>query len=171
MNKQSTHLKEAIKNIFAQVSQVLHDLSDDEYSKPSDILFNATIGQHVRHIIELFIELNKGYETGVVNYEKRKRDYKIETDRRFAAALLDDIVDSVSKKDKTLILEAGFSGNSEDTIQLNTNYYRELAYNIEHTIHHMALIRVGLNELSAVEVDENFGIASATIKYRKACAQ
>jgi uncharacterized damage-inducible protein DinB len=170
MNKDAIHLKESIKHVFEQVSQVLHQLSDEEYSKSSKIL-NASIGQHVRHIIELFIELNIGYESGVVNYEKRKRDYSIETDRHLATALLNDIVSSANRQDKTLVLEAGFNGDSEDTILVNTNYYRELAYNIEHTIHHMALIRVGINELSAMEVDSNFGIATATIKYRKACAQ
>ncbi|MES2847580.1 MAG: DinB family protein [Bacteroidota bacterium] len=171
MNREILHCKEAIQNVFAQVSDVLHDLSGKEYTMPSDTLFNASIGQHVRHIIELFMELNKGYESGVVNYEKRKRDYRIETDKYFAASLLDEIVSTVEKKNRTLILEAGFTGNAGDLIQMKTNYYRELAYNIEHTIHHMALIRVGVNELSAVRVDENFGIASATIKHRKACVQ
>jgi uncharacterized damage-inducible protein DinB len=171
MNRQILHLKEAIKNVFGQIDAVLHELSAEEYSMPSNILFNATIGQHVRHVIELFIELDKGYDSGLVNYEKRKRDYRIETDKHFAAALLNEILNSVAKEDKPLILEAGFNGNTEDIIHMQTNYYRELAYNIEHTIHHMALIRVGVNELSAVTVDDNFGIASATIKYRKACAQ
>lgn len=171
MNKQVLHLKEAISNVFNQIDNVLHDLSDEEYSTASEILFNATIGQHVRHIIELFIELQKGYETGVVNYEKRKRDYRIETDKYFAAGLLNEIINTVERKDKSLLLEAGFNSNKEEVIRMNTNYYRELAYNIEHTIHHMALIRVGVNELSSVIVDDNFGIASATIKYREACAQ
>ena len=171
MNKQIVHLTEAIKNVFGQVENVLYDLTDEEYSMQSNILFNATIGQHVRHVIELFAELNKGYESGLVNYEKRKRDYKIETDKHFAASLLKDILNNVEKEDKSLLLEAGLNGDAEEVINISTNYYRELAYNIEHTIHHMALIRVGVNELSSVRVDDNFGIASATIKYRKACVQ
>ncbi|MEO6733550.1 MAG: hypothetical protein ABIN01_20165 [Ferruginibacter sp.] len=171
MNREILHLKEAIKNVFEQIDALLYDLSDEEYSMPSGILFNATIGQHVRHVIELFIELDKGYKSGLVNYENRKRDYRIETDKYFAASLLNEILNSVEREDRALILEAGFNGNTEDVIHMNTNYYRELAYNIEHTIHHMALIRVGVNELSAVTVDDNFGIASGTIKYRKACAQ
>jgi uncharacterized damage-inducible protein DinB len=171
MSSPVLHLTGGIKNTFEQIDEILHDLSDEEYSKPSSILFNASIGQHVRHIIELFIELDKGYANGRVNYEKRKRDYRIETDKYFAASLLNDILNNVVKEDKPLLLEAGFNSNAEDLIQLPTNYYRELAYNIEHTIHHMALIRVGVNELTAITVKDNFGIASATIKYRKACAQ
>ena len=171
MSKQVLHLKEAVKNVFEQIGQVLHNLSDEEYAKPGSILFNATIGQHVRNVIELFIELNKGYESGIVNYEKRKRDYKIETDKHIAASLLNDILSTIEKKDKQLILESGFDSNTEDLIEMHTNYYRELAYNIEHSIHHMALIRIGVNELSSVTVDNNFGVAAATVKYRKACVQ
>ena len=74
-------LKQPIQNVFVQLSESLNQLTDDEYIQPSKILFNASIGQHVRHIIELFLCLEKGYESGVVNYEKRKRDYQIETDK------------------------------------------------------------------------------------------
>jgi hypothetical protein len=171
MNPEVLHLKEAIKNVFGQIDTVLHSLSGEEYSRQSNLLFKATIGQHVRHIIELFVELDKGYESGTVNYEKRKRDNKIETDKYFASLLLEDIINKVGKKDKTLVLETGFTNLAEDVICMNTNYYRELAYNIEHTIHHIALIRVGINELSTITADENFGVAPATIKYRKACVQ
>ncbi len=171
MCKQMVHFKTSIDKAFAQIENILNHLSDAEYSMPSSILLNASIGQHVRHIIELFIELNKGYECGTVNYEKRKRDYRIETEKHFAVVLLHDILNKAQKEDKPLILEACFNDNGEEKVCMNTNYYRELAYNIEHAIHHMALIRVGIHELSNIRVDENFGIAPATIKYRKACAQ
>lgn len=170
MNKQIVHLQEAIKNTFGQIDGMLHHLPAEQYSMPSNILFNATIGQHVRHVIELFQELFAGYETGTVNYEKRKRDYKIETDKHFASQLLESIVSNMAKQDRELILEAGFD-NSVEPVRLHTNYYRELAYNFEHTIHHMALIRAGINDLGMVPLSENFGIAPATIKYRQACAQ
>jgi hypothetical protein len=171
MNRSILHLKAAIANVFEQVDGLLYALTAEQYRMPSKILFNASIGQHVRHIIELFIELDNGYQSGTVNYEKRKRDYRIETDKAVAAAFLTAILNTVERNNKQLVLEAGFSNNAEDMIHSDTNYYRELAYNIEHSIHHMALIRVGVNELSNIPLDENFGIASATIKYRSACVQ
>ena len=60
-------LKQPLQNVFVQLSETLNQLSGDEYTQPSKILFNASIGQHVRHIIELFLCLEKGYETGSVN--------------------------------------------------------------------------------------------------------
>ncbi|MGZ8558387.1 MAG: hypothetical protein ACXWWC_08650, partial [Chitinophagaceae bacterium] len=84
-------LKKPIQNVFVQLTDSLHQLTSDEYTQPSKILISASIGQHVRHILELFLCLEIGYETGVVNYEKRKRDYKIETDKDFAIQLLREI--------------------------------------------------------------------------------
>ena len=88
-------LKKPIQHVFAQLKDLLHQISSEEYKMPSTLLSGATIGQHVRHIIELFQCLEKGYETGVVNYEKRKRDQKIETDKHFAASLLNDILNNI----------------------------------------------------------------------------
>jgi len=164
-------IQKAIKNVFVQLSESLKQLSDEEYSRPSDILFNATIGQHVRHIIELFIELDKGYKTGYVNYEKRKRDYVIETDKNVAIELLHKIYLQLNKPDKDILLEANLSEDANEHDIINTNYLREVMYNLEHTVHHMALIRVGINEVSSLIVPKDYGVASSTIKYKKACAQ
>jgi len=164
-------LQQSIQNVFVQISESLEQLTCEQYCKPSKILFGATIGQHVRHIIELFICLDNGYGTGVVNYEKRKRDYTIETNKEFAASLLKSIYLTLDKTNKELVLEASFDDHTADCISIDTNYYREIAYNLEHTVHHMALIRVGITEVSNIEVPGSFGVASSTIKYRQACAQ
>jgi hypothetical protein len=164
-------LKLAINHSFAQLKETLDQLSETEYTQPSKILFNASIGQHVRHIIELYICLYNGYETGMVNYEKRKRDTRIETDKAFAAALMEMICNNIDKENKSLLLDSSYDEQSADSIVVETNYYRELIYNLEHTVHHMALIRVGINEVSSIAIPEGFGVATSTIKYRRSCAQ
>lgn len=165
-------LKKPIQNVFVQLTGSLHQLSTAEYTQPSKILFSASIGQHVRHVIELFLCLEAGYETGLVNYEKRKRDYKIETDKDFAVQLLRDIYHRLDRPDISLVLEAeDYENTTSGVVTISTNYYRELAYNLEHTIHHMALIRVGINEVSSVVLPDEFGVAYSTIKFRKECAQ
>ena len=164
-------LQKPIQLVFVQLNQTLTQLSDDEYMQPSKILLNATIGQHVRHIIELFQCLEKGYNDGIVNYEKRKRDYRIETDKEFAIQLLRDIYHRIERPNIEIEMEAEDYEDGSATAVIPTNYFRELAYNLEHTIHHMALIRVGVNEVSTVVLPQEFGVAYSTIKYRKECAQ
>jgi hypothetical protein len=138
---------------------------------PCRNLSNSTIGQHVRHIIEMFQCLENGYVSGIVNYENRKRDSNIETDKKIACDLLRSINHDLGKQDKTLILEGVYNDDSNEQMQFPTNYYREIVYNLEHTIHHMALIRVGLKELKDLDLPESYGVASATVKHKKSCAQ
>jgi hypothetical protein len=164
-------LKQPIQHVFVQLSETLNQLNNEEYVKPSKILLKTTIGQHVRHIIELFQCLEKGYDEGVVNYEKRQRDYQIETNKELASELLKEVYRNLDKENKTIILEAEDYCDTMQIISIPSNYYRELAYNLEHTIHHMALIRVGVNEVSSVQLPEEFGVAYSTVKYRKECAQ
>jgi hypothetical protein len=164
-------LTQPIQHVFVQLSETLNQLSDEEYSRSSNILKKATIGQHVRHIIELFQCLENGYDSGLVNYEKRKRDYKIETDKQFAIELLKEIYRKIEKPNKEIILEAEDYCYEAQVVSIPSNYYRELAYNLEHTIHHMALIRVGVNEVSTIVLPEEFGVAYSTIKYRQQCVQ
>jgi hypothetical protein len=164
-------LQTAINNVFLQLTASLEQLNDEQYSMECSILSNATIGKHLRHVIELFQSLETGYATGVINYDKRKRDIRIETDKEFALSLLNEIRRGLNRPDKELILESSYDEDSNELISIKTNYTREVAYNLEHTIHHMALIRVGINLVSTIQLPENYGVASSTVRHRQECAQ
>lgn len=164
-------LQQAVNNVFIQLAGSLEQLTPEQYALPCKNLTNSTVGQHVRHIIEMFQCLENGYQSGIVNYENRKRDQQIETEKQFALGLLQEIHAGLGKEDKTLILEGVYNDDSSHLMQFATNYYREIVYNLEHTIHHMALIRVGLKEITSMELPESYGLASATVKHKKSCAQ
>jgi hypothetical protein len=164
-------LQQAINTIFVQLSSTLQQMSDEEYQRTCGSLHGNTIGQHIRHIIELFQCLENGYEIGLVNYEKRNRDKNIETKKQLALDLLRGIYDKLDRSNKALKLEALYEEHATEAVVIDTNYFREVAYNLEHTIHHMALIRIGVTEVSAIALPEDFGVASSTVKYRKQCAQ
>lgn len=164
-------LTQPIQQVFVQLQETIRRLSDEEYTSRGRMLMNASIGEHVRHIIELFQCLENGYHSGIVNYEKRNRDHRIETERELAVSLLSQIYGQIDKPNKPISLEAEDYCDDVAPISIPSNYYRELAYNLEHAIHHMALIRVGVNEVSNLELPTEFGIAYSTIKYRQQCAQ
>ncbi len=164
-------LQNTVNRVFLQLLLSLDQLERHQYDYPCKNLSGNTIGQHVRHIIEMYQCLESGYFNGEVDYEKRKRDRKIETDKYFASELLQEIHGQLSKENKTLSLLTYYDDMSAKPEKISTNYYREIAYNLEHTIHHMALIRVGLRELGDIPVDDSYGVASSTLKYRKQCAQ
>lgn len=162
-----------IQNLFIQIDKIIHLLPNEVYTKKSNLLHNASIGQHVRHIIELYIELNNGYESGIINYELRKRDLRIETDIQFSSNTIATIVQQLNKPNKALQLVIDYSFTNTSKMIVDTNYLRELIYNLEHTVHHMALIRVAIKEFTNIKLDTSFGVAVSTLKYHKeeACAQ
>ena len=125
----------------------------------------------MRHIIELFEELFRGYETGTVNYDNRKRDYVLETNRSVATQRLEDINTLAVRNNLPLCLSGKYSVEDEQPFEVVTNYYRELLYNLEHTIHQMALISVAIEQVSGIELPKEFGVAASTLKHQKACAQ
>ena len=163
-------LKEPIANLLDQIHYVLDGLTNEQYLQPIKVLSQSTIGQHTRHILEFFIELNKGYESGMVDYDKRIRNHAIESDKFFAINTIKEIIAGIEKPDREILLSVAF-GDESCASQVFTNYFRELVYNLEHTVHHMALIRIGVEAISIIEIPVEFGVAASTLKYRKACAQ
>ncbi|MFC0515787.1 hypothetical protein ACFFGT_16315 [Mucilaginibacter angelicae] len=164
-------LKEPISNLLEQLQYVIDELTPIQYTQPVKLLSQSSIGQHTRHILEFFVELNKGYETGMVDYDKRIRNKNIEADKDFAITTIRQIEANIQKPDKELLLQAEYGDGEAHSAQVFSNYYRELVYNLEHTVHHMALIRIGINAVSDVVIPDEFGVAASTLKYRKACAQ
>jgi hypothetical protein len=160
-----------INQVFLLLSDSLDRLAQDQYNYSCTNLSGNTIGQHVRHIIEMFQCLENGYETGEVDYDKRKRDILIETDKLYASELLKNIAREICKKNKSLFLLTYYDDMQAEPEKIGTNYFREIAYNLEHTIHHMALIRIGIKEIGNISVDESYGVATSTLKYRQQCVQ
>jgi hypothetical protein len=157
-----------LRATLIQLQRVLSELSPDQYGSPLHVLGNASIGQHTRHIIEFFQTLNNGYRTGIINYDNRKRDHLLETNRDLALEELSTILENTGKADKEMLLISSYPDETvskEDAVK--STYYREIMFNLEHTIHHMALIRIGIHESTNLFVPAEFGVAPATTQYRR----
>lgn len=156
--------------ILDQLSDVVRQIDQQDYSRPSPSLGQSTVGQHLRHTLEFFLCLESGFEAGIVNYDKRSHDKLMESDKFIALSTLGRVADFISthQKDQLLLLEVGYESNDERVVTIQTNYYRELTYNIEHAVHHMAIMKIGLREVApGVRIPAEFGIAASTIRYRE----
>ena len=158
----------SIYKALGELSDLLSQLSNEDYTNPCHGFSNATIGEHSRHIIEMFQCLESQYDSQTINYDQRKRDYATQTDKQIAQQIIREVLDQIDKPNKNLELQQSIEG---EQICITTNYYRELVYNLEHCIHHQALIKVAVLQMPHLVVDDNFGVARSTIEYRKQCAQ
>jgi uncharacterized damage-inducible protein DinB len=164
----------AKENLF-QLKKLLENISNDQYNAKPDILSGASIGQHVRHILEFYLLLVSGSFSGIISYDKRKRDVRIEEDTAFANHTIDRLLTGINTLEEKypVKLEADYSIGEESKNMIDSSIGRELAYCIEHSIHHQALIKAGLIALELVQLtNEHFGVAYSTIRYRNdQCAQ
>ncbi|MEK6152919.1 DinB family protein [Flavobacteriaceae bacterium 3-367] len=149
--------------ILEQLKQVLLQLPKDCYDRPCNLLSHASIGQHTRHIIEFYQCLLAGYETAAVFYDRRKRDQRIELDVHFAIDRLPRIQNALERPQRRLLIYYELNGR---LTKLKSNYHRELMYNLEHTIHHLALIKIGIEQLTDIVLPDSFGVAPSTLQYR-----
>ena len=155
-----------IEHTLGELSHVIEQLSSAEFSSSLGVLSNSSIGQHTRHSIEMFQCLLKGYESGEFSYDNRERNLLLETDIAFAQQHLKLICSEINLPNKSLTSTYNLG---ESIVQIETNFFRELVFNLEHCIHHNALIRIGVNAISNIAMSEHFGVAPSTMKYRKSC--
>ena len=158
----------SINSSLNELIDLLQQLSDKEYSNPCEQLSSASIGEHTRHIVEMFQCLENQFQSGVVNYDKRDRNKQIQTDTNFAILQIEIIKSNLDKENKKIELQQIIDG---EEIRIDSNYFRELLYNLEHCIHHQALIKVAILISDNIKINENFGVARSTIEYRNKCVQ
>lgn len=154
---------------------MLKNIDNTNYSSTLVLLSGASIGQHVRHILEFYTCLIAAKNLGVVNYDGRQRNLQLETDGKFAQSQIDEIILAlpILEVGKQLFLEGNYTHDNNPNTTISTTFGRELAYCLEHSIHHQALIKIGLKELKLEAIiNDNFGVAPATIRYKQEqCAQ
>lgn len=162
-------LHTSAKDLLFQLNQVVESCKEEDFARSLPELSGSTFGQHIRHTLEFFICLFDAKNDGVVNYDQRKHDTLIETDKKLAQSVIDSIVDFLEKntEDFELIFEANYAISEDTNDSMKSSFYRELSYNIEHAIHHMALLKVAVNQsLAYISLPEHFGVASSTVRYR-----
>ena len=163
-------------DILGQIVAVCKQMTDNDFRKPLNVLSNNSIGKHIRHIIEFYDLMMIGNVSGTINYDKRNHDKVLEENRVLAIEKLNALGMEILefKKDQQLQMSADYSIEEGNPIAISTTLYRELQYNIEHAVHHMAIIKIALlNEFPQIKIAEGFGIAYSTIKYQRdsECAQ
>ncbi|MDB5271753.1 MAG: DinB family protein [Chitinophagaceae bacterium] len=163
----SINIKSVASGTLSQLADFITTMDNQHYTATSELLLGSSIGQHVRHILEFYSCLKEGYAIQKVNYDLRKRDLTIEQDKMVALSLIIDLIKWIDKaKPISLMLEGSYEADEKEIFSILSHMERELVYNIEHTIHHMAIVKIAAVNLYAYELPADFGVASSTLKYR-----
>lgn len=166
---------QATKLTLQSLLRFLEQVDQPTYSKPLDVFNGSSLGGHTRHIIEFYHCLIKNYNQGIINYDLRERDKNIENDPEFAAVAVENIINEIEKinLDDKVELHMSYDPQTTAVDTVVSNVKREVVYNLEHTIHHMALLKIGVKVAAPqIELENEFGVAPSTIKFQQnSCAQ
>ncbi|MCM5663278.1 DinB family protein [Galbibacter mesophilus] len=164
----------AKSNLLA-LKEIISKLSLEQFKEPILVLNHSSIGMHVRHVLEFYQCLFNAVSKEVLNYDDRLRNKQIETDLSYCLTILDEILLKIDGADENSVftLFANYAIDGERAPEeVQTTMKRELIYNIEHTVHHLAIIKIGVKALDpSIEFNENIGVAASTLRFKKACAQ
>lgn len=154
--------------VLEKVDDLLEQLTADEFTEKQGLLFGSSIGQHIRHILEFYECLLGNLNIGAFSYDHRKRDLLLETQLTEARGSVERSRNSLSKldEDKALRMESELPGEANNSEQ-STTLKRELAYLADHGVHHLAMVRIALEQtLPHITFPEQLGVAASTRNHR-----
>lgn len=169
-----TTILNASREVLRQGEVLLCVLDDASYSARVPVAFNSSVGGHYRHCLDHFRSVFDGLDAAEVNYDRRKRDVRIETVREIALEQTRELLRlSESIGNWTLGCAVRVRSQVSYTIEESplaiSTVAREMMFCVVHAIHHYALIRVMCGVLG-VALPEGFGVAPSTIKHHESAA-
>jgi hypothetical protein len=158
---------EKVKKLFDQINDSLAQIDDHDYTTPIEAFDGATIGQHTRHVVEHFQCLVHSRDSKFINYDDRKRSLPLESNIESCVVEINNLIRTIESEDFELEITQDFLNNDHRNAKILSSYYREVLYNMDHLVHHQALMKIGFLQLKpSMHISKNFGYADATIKHK-----
>jgi hypothetical protein len=131
------------------------------------------LGPHLRHCLDHMTALLRGLNDGIVDYDARDRDPRIERDPDRFLAALDDAQAGLTRlagHDLSRPVEVlQMPAPDAPVTRVASTLSRELVFLSSHTIHHLALM-IQLARSMGLEIPEDLGVAFSTAAHRASVA-
>lgn len=151
----------------------LDALTDEQYLESAKPHVTSTIGEHFRHLLDLFHAIYNAHNhksvNTVIDYNLRRRGHTVETSRLRA---MDEVahfihwLQGIEKGALTTPVDVltEVSLTHKQAQLMTSSLERELTFVALHANHHFAMAKVTMS-LLGVYVNETFGLAPATLSY------
>lgn len=160
-------LKNVNSSVLNQLRQLIEQMDAVSYSMPLDIINGATIGKHVRHILDFYTNI-LNMTDNTVYYDHRERDVKLETLTFNALDYITHIQSQLTTLKENTNVNVVISVNTNYSPKVGSTMERELIYALEHTTHHLAIIKIAvMHTFKHISLPDNFGVAASTIQFQQ----
>lgn len=164
-------------SLLETAARLLERINDDVYSKTSVLSPRGSVGAHLRHCLDFYRSFLSGLESNRIDYNFRRRDPRLETDRYHAIHEIQQLITELREilpifRIAPILVSTEDCGVSSEC-WCGSSVVRELEFLQSHTIHHYSLIAL-LLRFEGIELGEEFGVAPSTLRYwqkESTCAQ
>lgn len=154
----------ALAECLHELATLLEATADADYAWQHPSGVSGTVGAHVRHCLDHVHAVLERVTDDRLTYDHRQRATRSEQDRGYAIEQLHHAVralsDSGGQLEHHLTLDVQVDRDGT-TVSVGSSFGRELAFVLQHTIHHQALIALLLADRGA-PVPHTFGYAPTT---------
>lgn len=161
------------QHLLIQIQKELKKLYHDKqsiYSSAIPVIGGASIGLHLRHILDFYTAFYNGAESGRIDYDDRQRnsdtENKINCGIFQLSVAIEQLQTMLHSTNRLVEVKAAVEVDSIAEF-FQSNLIRELQSLHSHTTHHMAIIAI-LLKLNDLMIDDDFGKAPSTINYEHA---
>lgn len=144
----------------------------DQYERGGG-LFSA-IGPHLRHCLDHAVCFLRGLRSGVIEYDARDRDLRVENDadyyREVARGVMDQLagISPATLPNGIKVCQISAPGAPLTTVE--STIERELLFLSGHTIHHLAIVTQIAKE-RGIAIGSELSIAFSTAAHRESLEQ
>jgi uncharacterized damage-inducible protein DinB len=155
----------ALRERLDEMIRLLLTLPTEAYcARPSRV--SGSIGEHVRHVLDHISSLVGANPSSVLTYDHRTRGTAVETQPGDAIREMMRLDAALERwGDRTLedpVAVAAVTSTDGQSVTGWSTLARELAFVMNHTIHHQAIVALLLERLDAALPGERFGYAPST---------
>lgn len=133
----------------------------------------GAVGPHLRHCVDHFRLLLDGWRSGLVDYDARDREPRLEQDPRAMSEALDAILASLSAigqddlRRELTVTQSAAPGRPPASSPSRLD--RELIFLSGHTIHHIAIMVLAART-AGIEIPSQLAVAYSTEAHRESFA-
>lgn len=158
----------ALRGRLDELMRLVITLPAEAYcARPSRV--SGSIGEHVRHVLDHIASLVGANPLSALSYDQRSRGTAVETQPSIAVREMMRLDAALERwGDRTLehpVAVTAVTSTDGESVTGWSSFARELAFVMNHTIHHQAIIALLLERLDAELPDERFGYAPSTPRH------
>ncbi|NUM54883.1 MAG: DinB family protein [Candidatus Hydrogenedentes bacterium] len=141
----------------------------DQYEKAGGPY--SAVGPHLRHCLDHVMCFLRGLRSGVIEYDARDRDVRVETDADYYREIVRHAMDQLAAISPATLANAitvcQISAPGAPLVTVGSTVERELLFLSGHTIHHLAIVTQIAKE-RGIAISPELSVAFSTAAHREA---